>query len=265
MDWNRAKNIIIGLLCVLNIFLLGNYLYARYAQAGDTQTQAELELYLESRGVSLSCQLPRMQTPARGVSVAENTQKLADRTLSALLGADVQWENGEAVSQTGLFSWVAGVLEGELSALPDGEEADLEDVIRLLDSVGIVAGRIERQKASATLYKDFGDPAQPVYNIWIQIDRLENGNWGISGRWFLGEPESAGGGSERDIAGLLVTFTDALLTQDTALHTISGIEAGWTVSVLTNVGVKLTPVFQITTNAGNYYINAIDAQLLNIG
>lgn len=265
MDWNRAKNIIIGLLCALNVFLLGNYLYGRYAQSDASQTQAELEIYLENRGVSLACQLPHMQTPARGLNVAEGTEKLAARALAVLLGTDMRQENGEAVSETGRFSWVAGVLDGEFFALPDGSEADLDGVIRLLGSAGISADRVDRQEQSAILYKDFGEPAQPVYNMWIRIDRLENGAWGVSGRWYLGEPESAGNGKERDIAGLLVTFADALLSQGTALHEITDIEAGWAVSVLTNVGVKLTPVFKIVTDAGNYYISAMDAQFLNIG
>ena len=90
MDWNRAKNIIIGLLCALNVFLLGNYLYGRYAQSDASQTQAELEIYLENRGVSLACQLPHMQTPARGLNVAEGTEKLAARALAVLLGTDVR-------------------------------------------------------------------------------------------------------------------------------------------------------------------------------
>lgn len=264
MDWNRAKTIIIGLLCALNLFLLGNYIYAHYAQSEASQTQAELGVYLENRGVSLSCQLPNKQKVSRSLYIAEDTEKMATRALSVLLGADMQQENGESISQIGRFSWVAGVLEGELFANADGEEMDLDEVIALLDSAGIEGDRIERQEQSATLYKDFGDPAQPVYNMRIQIDQLETGGWSISGRWYLGEPETMGSGSERDIAGLLVTFTDHLLTQGTLLQEIKEIDAGWVVSVLTNVGVKLTPVYQITTDADIYYMNAMDAQLMTI-
>ena len=264
MDWNRAKNIIIGLLCALNLFLLGNYIYTHYAQSEVSQTQAELSIYLGKRGVSLSCQLPHRQSSSRGLYIAEDTEKSAAHALSALLGADMQQENGEWISEIGRFSWVAGVLEGELFANSDENEMDLDEVIGLLDSAGIEGDRIERQEQSATLYKDFGDAAQPVYNVWIQIDQLETGGWSISGRWYLGEPENTGNGSERDIAGLLVTLTDHLLMQGTPLGEITAIDAGWVVSVLTNVGVKLTPVYQITTDVGLYYINAMDAQLITI-
>ena len=242
MDWNRAKNIIIALLFALNLFLLGNYLYTRYTQADSAQTQAELGTYLASRGVKLSCTLPQK---------AQIGRRLMNE------------ENGETVSSIGRLSWVGGMLEGSLTPAPE-EGDELEAILARLASAGITTQQVQRSAAAAVLTGQYGDPAEPVYNMRLSIELGEDGAWLLSGRWYLGAPTAAGEDSERDIAGLLVSFTDRLLTQGAALGEISAIEQGWVMSTLTNVGTQLTPAFRITTDAGIYFISALDGQALDL-
>lgn len=264
MDWNRAKNIIIVLLFALNLFLLGNYLYTRNAQANDTQTQTELSVYLESRGVKLSCPLPKKAETGRRLMIAESTDKLAERALPALLGQEMHFENGEAVSGTGSISWVAGEMEGQILALPGGGEADLDAMLSLLSEAGISTASVERSETGAVLTGLFGDPAEPVYNMRLQLAQDEEGVWHISGRWFLGTPTAAGEDREREAAGLLVTFADRLLTQETPLGEIGQIERGWVCTTLPGVGTQLTPALRITTDAGVFHISALDGQALEL-
>lgn len=263
MDWNRAKNIIIALLFALNLFLLGNYLYTRYTQADSAQTQAELGTYLASRGVNLSCTLPQKAQIGRRLMIAENTDKQAQRALPLILGEDAHEENGETVSSIGRLSWVGGMLEGSLTPAPE-EGDELEAILARLASAGITTQQVQRSAAAAVLIGQYGDPAEPVYNMRLSIELGEDGAWLLSGRWYLGAPTAAGEDSERDIAGLLVSFTDRLLTQGAALGEISAIEQGWVMSTLTNVGTQLTPAFRITTDAGIYFISALDGQALDL-
>ena len=264
MDWNRAKNIIIVLLFVLNLFLLGNYLYTRQAQANDAQTQAELSVYLEGRGVTLSCALPKRSETGRRLMIAESTDKLAERALPILLGQDMRFKNGEAVSESGRISWVAGELDGTVYTLPDGGEADLDAMLALLSEAGIVSSSVETGEDGTVLTGLFGEPAEPVYNMRLLLHQDADGAWQISGRWFLGTPTAAGEDSEREIAGLLVTFADRLLTQEIPLGEISGIERGWVCATLPSVGTQLTPAFRITTDAGVFFISALDGQPLEL-
>ncbi len=264
MDWNHAKNIIIALLFVLNLFLLGNYLYTRNAQANDTQTQTELSQYLESRGVELSCTLPKRSEAGRRLMIAESTEKLAEQALPVLLGQEMHFENGEVVSETGRISWVAGELDGLFYALPNGEKADLDAMLSLLSEAGITSQAVQISENSAILAGLFGEPAEPVYNMRLTLSLNTDGVWQINGRWFLGTPTAASEDSEREAAGLLVTFADRLLTQETALHEISWIEQGWVCATLPNVGTQLTPALRITTDAGVFCISALDGQALEL-
>jgi len=252
------------LLCALNIFLLGNYLYGRYLQTEASQTQEELALYLENRGVRLTCTLPQTPKEKRSARIAPDSESLTAAAMQTLLGRDAVVQNGAAVSKTGHISWIAGEFTGEILTLPDGTAADLDGVLQLLSDAGIQPDRVERQGREAQLYKTFGDTELEIYNLSLRVTALENGGWGITGRWHLGEASSIVSDTEHDPAGLLVTFTDQLLAQNTELTSIDAMEPGWVATVLTNVGTKYTPVYKITTNIGVYYLSAVDAQLLNV-
>ena len=47
------------------------------------------------------------------------------------------------------------------------------------------------------------------------------------------------------------------------IKTISAL-GGYAASVITNLGTELTPGFRVETDAGLYYISAIDAQIIDI-
>ena len=264
MDWDRAKTIIIILLCALNVFLLGNYLYGRHMRTEASQTQEELAMYLENRGVRLSCELPQMAKEKRSACIAPDAEVLASAALKTILGRDAAVRNGEAVSASGRISWIAGEINGEIHTLPSGTIADLDAILQLLADAGVHPDSVDRQGREAVLTKTFGDTGLVIYNFSMRITALENGGWGISGHWHLGDPSLIVDDMEHDPAGLLVTFADQLLTQNIELTSIDAMESGWVATVLTNVGTKYTPVYKVTTNAGIYYLNAIDAQLISI-
>ncbi len=59
MNWSRAKTILIAILVLVNAFLLFNYLRTEWkSQQQISESTKSAALYLEERGVSISCDIP---------------------------------------------------------------------------------------------------------------------------------------------------------------------------------------------------------------
>ena len=73
MDWSRAKNLIIMLLALVNVFLVGNIAYLAYKNdAAERNTVSELVAYLESRGIVLDREAVPRENLGRTVLIVEH-------------------------------------------------------------------------------------------------------------------------------------------------------------------------------------------------
>ena len=258
MDWNKAKNLIIFLLVLVNVFLLGNMAYLAYKKEAASRTAVtELTAYLASRGITLDEDTVPRENPGRTVLVLEYEEKLTAAAARVLLE-----DSALSAGENGVYSNGAG----EISLKPGGYvearlagEMDAKEFLRLLAKSGI--NLRDTGETADTIQFQAVFEELPVFNCTVTAGREEQG-WNLSGRICMGNALRTDSGAERDIEGLLVGVTQRLALRGTTQ--IYQIEAGWVAGSISNVGLRLTPVYKLTADSDDFYINAVDGTLLSV-
>ncbi|MBE6935397.1 MAG: hypothetical protein E7458_02715 [Ruminococcaceae bacterium] len=258
MDWNKAKNLILLMLVLINLFLLGNLGYLSYRQsAAERQTIAELSAYLEENGITLDPDLVPRKNPGRSVLVLTRDVTAELGAMSGLLDqSDLSFvSNGQYRNESGQMAlYNGGFLDGSLSG--DLNPAELVERCRHLgarDAHSNVDGdRYELQ----VYYAEY-----PVFNCQVQAEKAD-AVWLLTGRTCMGRTLRTNSGSERDAVGLLVDLANRLIQDGTRF--VNRIDTGWVAGTIAEVGVRLTPVYKVTADTGDYYINAIDGTLMSV-
>lgn len=262
MDWNRAKNLILVILCLLNLFLFGNWLYVGHINADASDTLDELSKYLESRGVAIDCDIPSEKAEKRQLLISQNSEKFAVSAAQRLVHTNEEPSGGIVESEYGNASVITGAFDVVLYQSYSIEDMDIISVVALLEDAGI-SGEVSYEGTNAVIKKTCGEDGQPVFNALLNVWQEDN-TWRISGQWFFGDPVTAGDETEHGAAGLIVQFTDKLLSQGAPLKKIISIDKGYITQTITNIGAKLIPAYRIETDTGFYYISALDAGILDV-
>ena len=258
MDWSRAKNLIIMLLALVNVFLVGNIAYLAYKNdAAERNTVSELVAYLESRGIVLDREAVPRENLGRTVLIVEHNVEqdaavarilLEDQTLSARIDGVYSASAGEISLKTG------GYMEASLTW-----NGSAEALVSLFGKCGIDLWASDCTDDTAEMQIAYAE--LPVFNCTVTALR-EGEGWKVSGRVCLGNALRTDSGYERDVAGLIVGVTQRLILR--GVTEINRIEAGWVAGSISNVGLRLTPVYRLSTNADDFYINAVDGTLMSV-
>ncbi len=258
MDWSKAKNLIILLLVIVNVFLLGNISYLFYKnEAAARNTVTELVAFLESRGIALEEDLVPRENLGRTVLVVERSTE-EEAALARTLLQDLSLpENAEGnyTNRTGDLSLKSG---GYMDARWT-EDMTARTLVSRFEKGGVALQETSYTDTAAELLVAYAD--LPVFNCRITA-ALENGVWTASGRICMGNALRTDSDYERDVAGLLVGVMQKLVLMDTT--EITQIEAGWIAGSISSVGVRLLPVYKLTADSGDYYVNAVDGTLLGV-
>ncbi len=101
----------------------------------------------------------------------------------------------------------------------------------------------------------------PVFNCRLTASR-EGDAWTVSGRICVGNALRTDSGTERDVPGLIVAVAQRLILRGTT--EITQIEAGWVAGSISNVGLRLIPVYKLMADTDDFYVNAVDGTLLSV-
>lgn len=257
MDWSKAKNLIILLLALVNVFLLGNIAYLLYKnEAAARNTVAELVAYLDSRGISLDADAVPRENLGRTVLVVERDTELeaasarvllSDQTLSATADGTYVASAGELNVKSG------GYMDARLTS-----DASARALVSLIEKSGVSLSATEHTDDTAEMQVVYAE--LPVFNCRLTASR-EDDAWTVSGRICVGNALRTDAGSERDVTGLIVGVAQRLILRGTT--EISRIEAGWVAGSISNVGLRLIPVYKLTADSDDFYVNAVDGTLLS--
>lgn len=88
MDWSRAKNIIIVLLILLNIFLFVNVMNVKNSFNITGQYQNNAKQALEAAGIVVECIIPNHNKPMSRISYVKNDSDFYRKIVNTLIGAD---------------------------------------------------------------------------------------------------------------------------------------------------------------------------------
>lgn len=108
MDWTKAKNIILALLILLNIFLFINVINVKSSFSASAQYKKNAEQALEAAGVIVKGTIPSDNKPLSRISYFEKDPSEYERIVSILFGENynnfsisgsTRWENEKTVFQ----------------------------------------------------------------------------------------------------------------------------------------------------------------------
>lgn len=256
MEWNKAKNLILLLLAAVNLFLLCNLLYLVHKNVTSVRsTMTELSLYLEKQGIALEPDLVPRENPGRKVLVVERDEEQEANAAAALLDTDTLSRDG-----TGVYSSPAGEADirfGGYLSVRFTEPVARETLRERLERGGVALRQSDEAKDGGTWRLTFGE--LPVFNCRLTPDDGENVGE-VTGRICVGKVLQTDSDPERDASGLLVSVSRRLSAG--GVTEIRGIETGWIAGSVSNVGLRLTPAYRLDTDAGDFYINAVDGTLM---
>lgn len=270
MEWRKVKNIIILVLLVVNGFLLA-IVGARWGEVRRYEQTAldQAALVLEQNGIRVNktalggADSLALLTAERSVS--------AERALAeALLGGAVSAQNQGG----GLYSY--GNSRGALSFRSGGRivlraESDpqwqTDDpqtlALRLFDRMG-VSGRVESAavedgSGTVTLCQLWEGVA--LFSCRVEFTFEAGMLTAMTGTVVPGEMGDGESVSPMNLPTALLRFMEGVLERGDVCSAVESMEPGYRLTQSFSSVVRLEPVWLISTNAANYYMNAVTGQI----
>jgi len=274
MDWSKAKNLIIGMLIAVNVFLLFVCFYTERTRLSVQETAvANAAAYLAERGIELDPTILPQKAEDRSLLLVERDDAAEAMTAEKLIGGSEVSRVGGIVrfssadgSSTAL--WRAGGLFEASTAIPGafGHSGALTShpAVTALSASGISATAVADSSAGdlqqMILYQ-YCD-GQPIFNASLTVTCGTQDVVYVAGRWCLGETKPISAADEMDLPGLLIRFAEQMSDSDADVSRIEAIRPGYIAQSIASAGVKLIPAWEITVPSGACYISAVDGTIL---
>ncbi len=270
MEWHRVKNIVIVILLLINGFLL--VLVGTRKSEALRYEQSALEgaiLVLQDNGISLTEDVIADRT-GRDPGTVERSLALEGQLASALLGESVEGVNRGGglyiyTAQGGQISFRSG---GELSSVledhprwhaddPEAHAAGLAGALglelRLEDSeISMGSGAVE--------YRQLMDGA-PLFSCGITFAYEDSRLVKVSGTLLPAEEAGLESGQLLSLPTVLMNLLDEVLSSGSVSSAILAVEPGWLPKQSFNDAVELEPVWHITTNTTDYYVDGLTGEV----
>lgn len=270
MEWHRAKNVIIVILLIINGLLLvlvgGRRSEARrYEQSA---LEGAIQVLAES-GISMAEDVVKGRT---GLSAGklERSIELERAAASALLGENVEGANrgGGLYIYTGEGGQISFRSGGELSTvLKDHPRWMAEDptshAYSLLAELGVegyvVFEHISEGSGTVICQQTMG--GSPLFSCRLTFLYESGSLTGISGTVFTAEKPTEESGSCITLSTALMHVLDEVLTSGTVCSEVLTVEPGWLPEQSFNDRVNLVPMWFVSTNTADYYVNGITGKV----
>lgn len=276
MAWSKVKTIIILILLTLNLFLLG---LVGYIQLHSARYQAaalrEAAAVLERSSIQVDPGILPAEMPLRTVTMTRDTEREA-ALAAALLGTDTEIRSTagglhiyEAAAGNASFrsSGEFSVTFTQPRSLPSGA-SPLEQVRGILDGLGLEIWQAEEQGSTVAVVQSLdGTPVFPSASTgqsagasfsFNEAGRLSM----VSGRLALGRTAEDPAGQEAlTVPTVLIAFFNFILDSGDACHAIYEVLPVYRASSMSDP-VSLIPAWRISTDTGDYFLDAATAEVV---
>ena len=263
MQWDKVKNVLIGILLAVNLFLLGNLgfrLWQNYSRASGLD--ADLRALVSGCGSTLadSFRLPRMYScPSSTSTAAARTRKNA---ASVMLGADMErteLEDGTVRFQSGdgTVTWYA---DGRVNGVcpipgetPDDRPPPFARRASAFSEWGLAGDGASYQVSGFSVTQTAPVANRPVHNRELTLTFNADGTATLSGTWSFGTPYTTvtGRGADCRAADALLQFASSL----EAGETIRSMTAGYRMQMDSSRRLQLIPTWKIVTDRTDYFMD----------
>ena len=273
MEWHRIKTIIIAILLVINGFLLVLVGARRSEALRYEQSALDGSIQVLARnGISLD---PQVISGSAGQQAASTERSLP---LEQALAATLLGEPVEGVDRGGgLYTYATdlgqisirsgGELTVYLADLPHWYTADPEaHAAELMGSVDIEHQRITYDVLGGTgriTYRQLLDGV-PMFSGQITFVYEEGRLAEMFGNLLLAEKITVENSSVLSLPTVLMGFLDDVLTSGDVCSAILEVEPGYLMTQSFASNIRLRPVWYISTNTADYYVDGISGELTRI-
>ncbi|NLV49711.1 MAG: hypothetical protein GXY20_03335 [Clostridiales bacterium] len=266
MDIGKLKNIVIILLVIVNLCFAGilaaDILQSRGIEARENSELAEV---LASNGIFIDSEIIPKPEKVQSWTLTRNQASEAELA-KALLGETNGIAQGGGIwlyqSPAGWIRFRSG---GEFEAELNGFSGTAEDIAGIFAQSGASLiktaplGDTQDGSAAGEYVYTFG--GAQVVNCKVTISTSEN-ILRLSGMRLYGQPQIHSGQTGIKPQTAIMSFLNRIKTSGGICNRIDSLEIGYMLSVFPS-GASLEPVWCIRTDAGTYYVSAVDARTLS--
>ncbi len=275
MDWKRAKNLILVMLIVVNVFLLGAYIYTeRSGWIANEQAIADAVEYLGSQNIFLDPDILPHDDLHRNTVLLVRDYDTESSMAKTLIGGDEESRSGGIVRFTDESGeqnaiWRSGGLFEANFTVYGGDTysgtATTNPVINHLISAGFTGGTVtdisDGELTQFTLSQQYD--SLPIFNGTLTATCAADSKVYTAGRWCVGTAQTLSDAGEQELTGLLIRYAQKIEKSDVGICKIESVTPGYMAENLANFGVKLVPAWEIKTTSGTGYISAVDGTTLS--
>lgn len=268
MDTRKLEHIIIIILALLNVFLLA--LVASDAageRSSRRETEALLTEMLEKSGIVVGPGAELIQTAPAGRTIERDMEQEAQR-MYGLLGEHVSEDLGGSIwfyrsdlgqivmRGTGEMDYLT---ERDIRTRPGSPEEAAKELFRRAGVELYAEDALPDAEDGVTLCCGWG--GFPVYNARLSF-RFSGGRLGIvSGTMVFSRETAVSESAAMDSAGALVRFVELARSEGLICSELRSLTPGYYMTVTVSGESTLTPVWRLTTDTGDVYVNAVNGKL----
>lgn len=272
MAWSRVKSILIAMLVAVNAFLIVFYgITAWRENRYKDQYNRDLLTTAAALGVTLDEELTQPEVEKLLPIYVYRNERKDQEIAEGLLGAcEMSEAEDGTVSYISDLGRVFFAKDGQtelmlLNAIPKDEkdaERQVKTVLRKLD-----------QKYESIEFTETGDArfvarvkltavGMPVFNAFLTFSFSDDGLRMI-GRRVLYDPQQVRSAETRELPGLLLSLFRHWDEMGSTDKIITGIDLGYLVKNMNGKRVTVLPVWRVSEETSDWYINAMDGSVIS--
>ncbi len=273
MKWPQVKTILIALLLLVNALLLSLFLTRQMSSSGILrQAERDVISILANQSVEIAEDvIPPLDLRLPILNNERDSRAELD-AVSALLGdVTLQTKGGNIISYTSGKGYAefrgGGYFEfGLVETADDLNPPTTETVKDTLDNMGFNSN-LPEVRSSNTPSGTFFSVIQSIngYNIFncrAELDYTSANLTNMSGRWILGNTRQSADGVSISPASVLLGMVAELESKNTNIHKIFSMQPGYFAELGAPGVTRLTPVWLIGCDTGEYMVSAETAKLI---
>lgn len=266
MKWSRIKDIILGMLLVVNLILLGLVIQRRQEVVRyEEELRSGTVAVLSQNGIALSEDIVPWEDVDSAWTLVRSAEQEAAVAQGLLGECEKRDDNPDTyANETGSarFRTSGEVQVQYYTSSPfdrEGAGEEEEQTLEAIQTLGLsgTVTWVEQwgTEAVVTVRQTWNN--RPIFDCELSWEYQDGRLEAISGKWLFGSA-SGSSGETRSSATLLIYFMGEVVSKGEVCNEILAVETGYTTSAGMREAIRLSPVWRITTDTGLFEVDAVE-------
>jgi len=268
MSTSKIKTIVLAVLLLVNIFFLALIIMERIDTGkSDSRMREDLVKVMAANGINLN----KAAIP-KDVSLTQyrvgRDQKQELEIAQAILGECSYEDRGGNI-----YSYASSAGEAQFRGNGEfeiiiSEQADIGylpgDVDKLIKNMGLEATRLgtERDEKTTKIRFQCTIDEKNIFGCTVEFVFERGKLCSVAGKKPTSDPQYRTDSEFISVATALMGFADSMSSGGYVCSSINNIESGYMFFVAVSGERTLTPVWSLTTDSGDYYVDGISGEVL---